>query len=155
MTDEEAWRHLAESRSAVLATIAGDGSIDLVPIVFHADAPRLYLAVDDVKPKSTLRLGRLANIARDPRVTVLADRYDDDWAELWWVRVKGTATVITATPEADRALDRLAGAYPAYAERRPPGDVVRIDVAEVRGWSAAARPPPATERVGRRSGPVV
>jgi PPOX class probable F420-dependent enzyme len=155
MTDEEAWRHLAESRSAVLATIAGDGSIDLVPIVFHADAPRLYLAVDDVKPKSTLRLGRLANIARDPRVTVLADRYDDDWAELWWVRVKGTATVITATPEADRALDRLAGAYPAYAERRPPGDVVRIDVAEVRGWSPAARPPPATERVGRRSGPVV
>jgi hypothetical protein len=71
------------------------------------------------------------------------------------VRAKGTATVITATPEADRALDHLAGAYPAYAERRPPGDVVRIDVAEVRGWSPAARPPPATERVGRRSGPVV
>ncbi len=67
MTDEEAWRHLAAARSAVLATMAGDGSVDLVPIVFHADAPLLYLAVDDVKPKSTLHLGRLANIARDPR----------------------------------------------------------------------------------------
>jgi PPOX class probable F420-dependent enzyme len=137
MTDEEAWRHLAEARSAVLATLAGDGSVDLVPIVFHADAPRLYLAVDDVKPKSTLHLGRLVNLARDPRVTVLADRYDDDWAQLWWVRAKGTAAIVTATPEADRALDGLAATYSAYVERRPPGDVVRIDVAEVRGWSAA------------------
>lgn len=136
LTDEEAWRRLAAARSAVLATVAGDGSVDLVPIVFHADAPRLYLAVDDVKPKSTLRLGRLANITRDPRVTVLADRYDDDWAQLWWVRAKGTATIVTATLEAERALDGLAATYSAYAERRPPGDVVRIDVAELRGWSA-------------------
>ena len=67
---------------------------------------------------------------------MLADRYDDDWAQLWWVRAKGTATIVTATPEAERALDGLAAAYPAYAARRPPGDVVRIDVAELRGWSA-------------------
>ena len=78
----------------------------------------------------------MANIARDPRVTVLADRYDDDWTQLWWVRAKGTATVITATPEADRGLTDLAEAYPAYAEQRPPGDVVRI-AAEVLGWSAS------------------
>src|SRR5512142_3106371 len=56
MTDQQAWRHLVAARSAVLATVAADGSVDLVPIVFHADAPRLYLAVDDVKPKSTPRL---------------------------------------------------------------------------------------------------
>ena len=137
MSTDEAWRRLAAARVAVLATLAADGSVDLVPIVFHAVSPRLYLAVDDVKPKSTLQLGRLANITRDPRVTVLADHYDDDWARLWWVRAKGTASIITSTLEAAPALDALAGKYSLYAERRPPGDVIRVDVTEVRGWAAA------------------
>jgi PPOX class probable F420-dependent enzyme len=135
MGDDEAWQRLAASASASLATLAADGSVDLVPIVFLAADRVLYVAIDDVKPKTTLLLGRLDNIRRDPRVTVLADHYDDDWARLWWVRAKGRATV-TGDAERGRALDGLAARYPAYAERRPPGEVIRVEVTHLRGWTA-------------------
>jgi len=133
---DTAWRLLDAAPRAVLATAAADGTVDLVPIVFHVARPRVYFAVDDVKPKSSLRLTRLANLARDPRVSVLVDHYDDDWSRLWWVRAKGVAEPCTGTAEAATALEGLAARYRAYARRPPVGEVVRIEVSEVRGWSA-------------------
>ena len=61
-----------------LATIDPDGSPNVVPFVFALIGDTLYTTVD-AKPKRTTKLQRLANIERDPRVTVLADHYDEDW----------------------------------------------------------------------------
>jgi hypothetical protein len=33
----------------------------------------------------------LRNLTRDPMVSILIDAYDDDWAKMWWVRLRGTA----------------------------------------------------------------
>jgi PPOX class probable F420-dependent enzyme len=104
------------------------------------EGDRIYSVVDD-KPKRTPRLQRLANIASEPRVSVLADHYEDDWSKLWWVRADGRAQVLpegaNLEQERDRALDLLAERYSAYRERRPSGAVVRVDVERWTTWPDA------------------
>jgi PPOX class probable F420-dependent enzyme len=123
---------------ARLATVDASGRPHLVPIVFALDGDTVYSAVDDVKPKATTRLKRLRNIAANPAVALLADRYEDDWSALWWVRADGTAQVLDAgAPEAARARELLAARYPAYRAAPPPGAVIAIAVERWSGWTAA------------------
>lgn len=103
------------------------------------EGDRIYSAVDD-KPKRTPHLQRLANIASEPRVSVLADHYEDDWSELWWVRADGRAQVLfqgakqEQEHERNHALDLLVERYRAYRERRPSGAVIRVDVERWTTW---------------------
>jgi PPOX class probable F420-dependent enzyme len=135
----EACERFAGERVARLATVAPDGRPHLVPIVFAVDGDTVYTAVDDAKPKATMRLRRLANIAENPAVALLADRYDEDWAALWWVRADGTARVVEpGEPEAVRARDLLAARYAPYHDAPPPGPVIAVAVERWSGWSAEA-----------------
>jgi PPOX class probable F420-dependent enzyme len=139
---------LAESRRAVLATVAADGSARLLPITYAADAadseaPVLYSALDE-KRKSVADprdLARVRDIRVRPRVTVLVDRWSELWEDLAWLRLSGTADLVE--PDHDplthaRALQLLRGRYPQYdgqrLERRP---IVRITVDRIVAWSAA------------------
>ena len=127
-------RHLEDARVAHLATADAAGHPHVVPISFALDSDTIYFAVD-AKPKRTTSLKRLRNIAVNPAVAVLVDRYDDDnWSRLWWVRVDGTARVISDA-EARRAIDLLAGRYPQYRLARPAGPVVAIKADRITGWS--------------------
>jgi PPOX class probable F420-dependent enzyme len=91
----------------------------------------------DAKPKRTTDLKRLRNIAANPAVSVLVDHYEEDWRRLWWLRVDGTARIISDQAEADRATDLLVGRYPQYRIARPSGPVVAILIDRISGWSAA------------------
>jgi PPOX class probable F420-dependent enzyme len=72
----EARALFATARVARLATADPDGRPHLVPICFALDDEEILTAVDQ-KPKRTTRLRRLANVATNPMVSVLADRYVD------------------------------------------------------------------------------
>jgi PPOX class probable F420-dependent enzyme len=135
MTPEEARSRFAGERVARLATVGEGGAPHLVPIVFALDGDTVYQAVDH-KPKRTTALRRLANAAAEPRVALLADRYDDgDWSRLWWVRAEGRARVLEpADAEARRAVDLLVERYAQYRETRPAGPVVAVDVERWAGW---------------------
>ena len=126
----------AAARVARLATVDADGQPHLVPIVFVVAGERLYTVVDG-KPKRTTALRRLANVAANPKVSVLVDHYADDWRELWWVRADGTARIVsTDSAEGRTALRLLTERYPQYAETVPPGPVLAIDVARWVSWTA-------------------
>ncbi|BCJ50787.1 PPOX class F420-dependent oxidoreductase [Actinoplanes sp. NBRC 14428] len=119
----------AAARVARLATVTPDGAPHLVPIVFALVEDVIHTAVDG-KPKRHRGLRRLTNIAHDPRVSVLADHYDEDWSALWWVRADGVATV-TDEPE-----PALIARYPQYRTTPPPGPYLRIRVQRWTSWAA-------------------
>jgi PPOX class probable F420-dependent enzyme len=124
---------LAEARVGRLATVRPDGAPHVVPIVFALDGDRLYSAIDD-KPKRTRALQRLANIAAEPRVSVLVDGYDEDWSSLWWIRVDGRADVIASGPDHVHTLDLLAAKYDQYRRARPSGTVIRVTISRWSAW---------------------
>jgi PPOX class probable F420-dependent enzyme len=141
MTAADARARLAGARVAHLATAAADGRPHVVPITFALLGDATIVTAVDHKPKRTTALRRLANIAENPSVAVLADHYDDDWDELWWARADGSARVVAPGDEpalraaAQRALiDR----YVPYRERPPAGALVVIDVERWSGWSMRA-----------------
>jgi PPOX class probable F420-dependent enzyme len=125
---------LTAARVARLATTDPDGRPHLVPIVFALDGDTLYTAVDH-KPKRSTTLRRIENARARPDVTILVDHYEDDWSELWWIRLRGRARVLDDSDERDRALSLLAGKYPQYRTEPPDGPVLAVDVTDVREWS--------------------
>ena len=136
MNESELLELLGDARVATLATIRTDGRVDLVPIAFAVDDRVVVTAVDH-KKKSTTELKRLDNIRQFPEVTLLFDHYDDqDWKQLWWVRVRGRAKVYQNGDDYERALDLLGERYSQYAEKRPKGAVIVIERTEVTGWKA-------------------
>jgi PPOX class probable F420-dependent enzyme len=139
MDPESARALFATARVARLATVGEDGGPHLVPIVFALDGDLLYTAVDH-KPKRTQRLRRLANIAVNPRVSVLADQYEDDWTRLWWVRADGVAHVVEpgVGVEHERAVASLAARYQQYAGQPPAGAAIVVEIARWSGWSAGS-----------------
>jgi PPOX class probable F420-dependent enzyme len=136
---------LADARRATLATIAPDGMPRLVPICFavHATDAALYSALDE-KPKRTAdphALARVRDVAADPRVSILVDRWDEDWTRLAWLRCLGLATLLepgAADDEHRRAIEALRDRYPAYRrhdlESRP---VLRIAIERIVRWAAS------------------
>jgi PPOX class probable F420-dependent enzyme len=124
---------VAAARVARLATLGPGGRPHLVPICFALGGETLYSAVDE-KPKRSPRLRRLENIRRRPEVAVMVDHYEEDWSRLWWVRLDGTAAVLEAGPERDRALELLRAKYEQYRVEPPSGAVIAVRVERWRGW---------------------
>jgi PPOX class probable F420-dependent enzyme len=131
---------VASARVGRLGTLQPDGAVHLVPCCFALDpeGDRWYWVVDG-KPKRSLALRRLANLAERPAATLVVDHYDDaDWSRLWWVRLTGRGAALAAGSAADRrARDLLAAKYPQYRDHPPPGAAVAVDVDTWRWWSAA------------------
>jgi len=132
VSPDEARVLFATARVARLATVGADGRPHLVPIVFTLDGDTLVTAVD-AKPKRTAALKRLENIRAEPRVALLADHYDEDWAALWWVRADGRARVLDIAPA---AIARLRDRYPQYTDAPPAGPVIEVAVERWTGWRA-------------------
>ena len=136
MIVDDARRRLGTARVAVLATVSASGRPHVVPVTFAVDRDVIYTAVD-AKPKSTRDLRRLSNIRGDPRVSVLAEHYEDDWEALWWVRADGEAALIGDQAAMAEPIRLLADRYPQYRRDPPAGPVIAVRVTRWTGWSAS------------------
>jgi len=152
--DSEARAFVDAQRVARLSTAGADGDPHVVPVVFARLDDTIYIAIDE-KPKTTLLLRRLRNIAENPRAALLLDVYDDDWSQLRWLLLRGPASVLNPTVPQSRpgrgpqspldserrdALAALRARYPQYEsmalEDRP---MIRLQVERATGWRGAAR----------------
>ena len=130
-------RFLESRRVAYLATADASGAPHVVPVCFAVAESGIYITIDE-KPKrvAARALKRLRNIAENPQVALVADRYDDrEWSRLGWVMVRGRAEVLDGGPEHAAALLGLRARYPQLAamalEGRP---VIAIRVERVASW---------------------
>jgi len=120
---------------ARLATADGSGAPHVVPVVFALRDDVVVIAVDH-KPKRSTDLKRLRNIEANNRVSLLADHYDEDWTQLWWVRADGDARVLTGDARAE-PVRWLVAKYPQYTALPPDGPVIHINITAWRGWVGA------------------
>ena len=128
-----------EHRIGHLATTDTQGAPHLVPVCFVYDGTAIYSAIDH-KPKRTSGYGmkRLQNILQQPQVAFLVDHYEEDWHQLYYVMIRGRATILEQGPEYLQALTMLEAKYPQYRERHlahSAGLVIKILPTSVRHWS--------------------
>ena len=131
-------RFLEGRRVARLATADGGGEPHVLPVCFALGEADVFIAVDR-KPKRgpPRRLKRLRNIAANPQVALVADRYDDDWSRLGWVMLRGRADILECGAERDRALEMLIARYRQYRDMDlAPLPVIALRIARVASWGA-------------------
>ena len=73
-------------------------------------------------------------------MTVLVDRWDEDWTRLAWLRAEGRASMIEPGSAPAEHAAALRAKYPQYAthrlEERP---LIRIELDRVIGWGPEVR----------------
>jgi PPOX class probable F420-dependent enzyme len=149
-------RFLDARRIAYLATADAQAVPHVVPVCFVIAGETLYITIDE-KPKRRRDslLKRLRNIAENPRVAVVADRYDEDWALLGWVMLRGRAEILARGDEHTDAQTLLRRRYPQlHAMNIAPHPVIAIRLERVTSWGNLARDglaPPTPARLTRRS----
>ena len=131
---------LAEARVARLGYVDEDDQPRVLPVTFAVAAGAVWSAIDE-KPKRSVEPARLRYLRRRPEAALLVDLYDDDWSRLAWVQLLGTVDVLSVD-SAPEAMEALARKYVAYAERTPPGPVLRLGVERTRQWRSAGSPRP-------------
>lgn len=129
---------IAEGRVGRLGTADTSGQPLVVPICYAFDGESLFSAID-AKPKarSPHGLKRIRNIRDNPKVSVVIDRYDEDWTKLRYVIIQGRARILTDGGDFSRGVDLLLAKYPQYRAMglsREAGLMIRIDPARVTQW---------------------
>jgi len=143
MLDGHEREYLEAARLGRLATADAEGRPHVVPVCFAVVGDVLVTPVDE-KPQtvSPRDLRRLRDLRENPRVALVVDHYAEDWTDLGWVQVRGTATVVEPGGDGHAAaVEALRSKYDQYAshalEERP---VVRISPGTVRSWGRLERP---------------
>jgi len=110
--DEKISGFLGRQRVAHFASADVAGQPHVVPVCYAFSTDSLYFSIDE-KPKKTARnLKRLRNIQENPKVSIVIDRYDEDWQKLGWVMVSGRAEILHDGDEHGRAQAQLKDRYP-------------------------------------------
>jgi PPOX class probable F420-dependent enzyme len=133
-------RFLAQQRIAHLATADRGAVPHVVPVCFAILDRTLYVTIDD-KPKrrAGATLKRLRNIAENPKVTVVADHYDEDWTRLGWVMLHGRADILVEGTEHRDAQMLLRSRYPQLgAMQIASRPVIAVRIERTRSWGNLA-----------------
>jgi len=129
---------LVRQRVARLATVDAAGAPQAIPVCFAYDGS-IHVALDE-KPKDVpvTRLKRVRNILENPNVTLVADRYFENWDLLAFLMVRGQAELIQpGTEEHAAAIRLLRGKYHQYERMRiEEKPVISIRPERASSWGA-------------------
>lgn len=129
-------RLIRSARVAHLSTAGADGQPLVIPICFAFDGKEFFSPIDE-KPKQVAfqKLKRLRNIRENPRVSLVVDRYDEDWQRLAYVLVRGNARILYTGGKHDYAVRLLRKKYQQYRrmaiDQRP---IIVITAKRLRTW---------------------
>jgi PPOX class probable F420-dependent enzyme len=126
---------LDDERVARLAFVDDEERPRVLPVTFAVAGDAIWSAIDD-KPKRVAEPARVRWLRRRPAAALLVDVYDDDWSRLAWVQLVGRVDVL-AIDDGPEGMAALAAKYEPYAERTPPGPLLRLTVQRALHWRAA------------------
>lgn len=132
----EAQRHFLDAgRVAHLATADAGGAPHVVPVCYAIADATLYVTIDEKPKRRDVPLQRLRNILANPEAAVTVDRWDEDWARLAWVMLRGRAEILHDGAEHDRAQALLRARYPQYrAMDLAPLPVIALRIKRATSW---------------------
>src|SRR5215475_11852752 len=128
-----ALRFVRAARVAHLATADAGGQPLVIPICFAFDGKEFFSPIDE-KPKRLplRRLKRLRNIEENSQVSLVIDRYQEDWQKLAYILVFGKARIILTGRKHRRVVGLLRRKYRQYQsmdiDQRPMIVIRRRDV---------------------------
>jgi len=136
-------RYLEAAPLGRLASTDGAGRPHVVPVCFAFVGDDIVTPIDE-KPQraSPTELRRVRDIRANARVALVVDHYAENWGELGWVQVRGTAALVESRGDGhSAAVNALRSKYDQYEshrlEERP---VIRIAPGTVRSWGSLTRP---------------
>lgn len=139
MVSEAEARFLESGRVAHLATADRAGMPHVVPVCYAVEGGRLYITIDEKPKRRPQSLKRLANILENPKAAIVVDRWDEDWARLGWVMLRGAAEILREGPEHARAQALLKSRYPQLLPMALEGlPVIALRVERVASWGNLA-----------------
>ena len=138
MISAEIQHFIAAHSVARLATADAHGQPHVIPFCYAFDSEHFYFVVDEKPKKQTGKpLKRIRNILDNPQVSLVIDDYTDDWSQLAYVLVLGTAQLVENETEYATVLALLRERYPQYRSMRllyPANSMVRITPRKVIAW---------------------
>jgi PPOX class probable F420-dependent enzyme len=129
---------IRSARIAHLATADSAGQPLVIPICFAFDGKEFFSPIDE-KPKriSPQRLKRLRNIEENSQVSLVIDRYDENWRKLAYILISGRARILLAGQKHRRAVSLLRRKYRQYhsmaIDQRP---MIVIRPLGVKAWGS-------------------
>ncbi len=136
----DAQRRFVETRRVGhLATADAGGAPYLVPVCFALDGATIYVTIDQKPKRQDRPMKRVRNILENPRAAFIVDRYDEDWARLGWVMLRGPAELLDSGGEHDAAQDLLRDKYRQYRSMDLANlPVIALRIAHVASWGDLA-----------------
>jgi PPOX class probable F420-dependent enzyme len=125
-------------RVARLAFVDEHDRPRVLPVTFALAGDAVWSAIDE-KPKRTPEPARVRRLRRRPEAALLVDVYSDDWSALAWVQLLGRVAWLSVEQGAE-GMTALAAKYAPYAERTPPGPLMRLAVERAYCWRATGSP---------------
>jgi PPOX class probable F420-dependent enzyme len=131
---------VAAQRVGRLATADAQGNPHVVPVCFAVSDSALYVTIDEKPKRASARpLKRLRNLMENPSAAFVVDRYDEDWARLCWVMLRGPTEILSDGAEHDRAQTLLRERYPQYrAMQLAELPVIALRIERITGWGNLA-----------------
>jgi PPOX class probable F420-dependent enzyme len=134
---------ISGGRVGRLGTADATGQPLVVPICYAFDGESIFSAID-AKPKmaDVERLKRIRNIRENAKVSLVIDRYEEDWTQLRYVIIQGEAKLLTGGADFSRGVDLLLAKYPQYRDMglaREAGLMIKVTPARVTDWRFAPR----------------
>jgi len=126
------------AKVARLATVDQKSHPYVVPVVFVFHENSFFIPLDDkTKTINARKLKRVKNIEKNPNVTLLIDKYQNDWKKLFFLMIHGKATVIDGNN--NRLMDKvhklLISKYPQYKRIGVGNSCIKINPTKVTYWN--------------------
>ncbi len=126
------------AKVARLATVDQKSHPYVVPVVFVFHENSFFIPLDEkVKTINARKLKRVKNIEKNPNVTLLIDKYQNNWKKLSFLMIHGKATVTDGKNSKlmDKIHKLLTSKYPQYKKIGIGNSCITINPTKVTFWN--------------------
>jgi PPOX class probable F420-dependent enzyme len=116
--DKKILKLITSARIEHLATASCNLQPYVTPVVFILQENNIFIPLDD-KPKtiSVKELKRVKNIEENPKVLFLVDHYEEDWTNLWFVMIIGTATLVEMNERTEKSRKEISKIHTKFLKK--------------------------------------